>query len=296
MAMDLRSLQYFVAVVKAGSFSKAAEELHISQPTLSKAIRLLEDGLNVSLLERGRRGISVRLTPAGELTFGHAQAMLERRRQLLSELAAMRELRMGELSLGVAPLGGAEIFAPMLAKFKRTYPGIAVNMVQNGGQRLEQHILDGSLELATMLLPLGNEFEWFPVRDDGMAVLLSANNEMAGKPHLLLRELADVPMVMFDDTFVISRMLRDAFREEHVHLNEVAHTAHLDFALALVAAEAGGLILPVGIARQIAKETMKVVPLKHEHLRWRLVLAWRRGVPLSAAAHAWLQIVKAMES
>ncbi|HJV72852.1 MAG TPA: LysR substrate-binding domain-containing protein [Noviherbaspirillum sp.] len=294
--MDLRSLQYFVAVVKAGSFSKAAEELHISQPTLSKAIGQLEDELGVSLLERGRRGVSVRLTPAGELTYSHAQAMLDRRRQLLSELAAMRELRMGELSLGLAPLGGAEIFAPMLAKFKRTYPGIAVNMVQSGSQRLEQHILDGSLEMATMLLPLGSEFDWFPLRDDGMAVLLSANNDMAGRPHLFLRELADFPMVMFDNTFVISRMLRDAFREEHVPLNEVAHTTHLDFALALVAAEAGGLILPLGIAHQVAKETMAVVPLKHSHLRWKLVLAWRHGVPLSAAAQAWLHIVKTMEN
>jgi len=290
--MDLRSLRYFVAVANAGSFSRAADELHISQPTLSKAVSQLEEELEATLLERGRRGVSVRLTPAGQVTFGHACALLDRRQQLVSELSAMRELRSGELSLGVAPLGGAEIFAPMLARFRQAYPGITVNMVQSGSRRLEQHVLDGTLEMATTLLPLREEFDSILLRDDALAVLMPANSSMAGRPGLLLSEIADLPLVMFDHTFVLSRMLREAFRKEGIGLKEVTTTAHLDFALALVGAEAGGLILPTFIAHQVAKPGMAVVPLEHPELRWKLVLAWRSGVTLSSAAQAWLQIVK----
>jgi DNA-binding transcriptional LysR family regulator len=287
-------LRYFVAVAKAGSFSRAAGELHVSQPTLSKAIGQLESELDVSLLERGRRGVSIRLTPAGELTFGHACAMLDRRRALLAELGAMRELGGGELALGVAPLGGAEIFAPMLARFRRVYPGIEVKIVQSGSRRLEQQLLDGALELATTLLPLREEFDWIALRDEALALLLPASHALAGSKQLSLAEMEDLPLVMFDKTFVLARMLRNAFKEQGLRLNEVTHTDHLDFALALVTAEAGGLVLPHFIAQQMANRRLAVVPLVHATLRWRLVLAWRRGVALSAAAQAWLQVVRSM--
>jgi DNA-binding transcriptional LysR family regulator len=292
--MDLRALRYFVAVAKAGSFSRAAESLHVSQPTLSKAIGQLEAELDVSLLERGRRGVSVRLTPAGELTFGHACALLDRRRQLVSELAAMREIGTGELALGVAPLGGAEIFAPMLARFRRSYPGVEVKIMQSGSRRLEEGVLDGTLEMATTLLPLRPEFDCVALRDDAMAVLLPAGHPLAGRPGLTLREMEELPLVMFDKTFVIARMLRNAFKEQGLRLKEVTHTDHLDFALALVTAEAGGLVLPSFIAQQVATARQAVVPLEHDTLRWQLVLAWRRDRPLSAAAQAWLAVVRAM--
>lgn len=292
--MDLRALRYFVAVAKAGSFSRAAESLHVSQPTLSKAIGQLEAELDVSLLERGRRGVSVRLTPAGELTFGHACALLDRRRQLVSELAAMREIGTGELALGVAPLGGAEIFAPMLARFRRSYPGVEVKIMQSGSRRLEEGVLDGTLEMVTTLLPLRPEFDCVALRDDAMAVLLPANHALAGMPRLTLREMEELPLVMFDKTFVIARMLRNAFKEQGLRLKEVTHTDHLDFALALVTAEAGGLVLPSFIAQQVATPKQAVVPLEHDTLRWQLVLAWRRDRPLSAAAQAWLAVVRAM--
>jgi DNA-binding transcriptional LysR family regulator len=290
--MEFRSLRYFVAVVNAGSFNRAADELHISQPTLSKAVTALEEEVGVTLIERGRRGVRIRMTPAGEVTFRHACALLDRREVLRSDLAAMQALEVGELALGVAPLGGAEIFAPILAKFRQAYPGIAVNMVQSGSQKLEAYVLDGSLELATTLLPLREEFDCIPLRDDAMAVLMPTTFAAAQKTQLLLGDLADVPLVMFDETFVISRTLRDAFREEGIPLREVTSIAHLDFALALIAAEAGALILPTFIAHQVARKGMTVVPLNYPGLRWKLVLAWRRGVTLSWAAQAWLHIVK----
>jgi DNA-binding transcriptional LysR family regulator len=79
-----------------------------------------------------------------------------------------------------------------------------------------------------------------------------------------------------------------------LRLKEVTHTDHLDFALALVTAEAGGLVLPSFIAQQVANDRLAVVPLQHDSLRWRLVLAWRRDVPLTSAAQAWLQVVRTM--
>ena len=290
--MEFRAINYFVSVINEGSFSRASEVLHISQPTLSKAVHALEEELGVILLERGRRGIRTRLTPAGEVTFRHACALLDRRALLLSDLHAMRGLELGELALGVAPLGGAEIFAPILAEYRQAYPRIAVNMVQSGSQVLEERVLDGSIELATTLLPVREEFDSILLRDDAMAVLVLTSAPEARQQRLTLRQLENLPMVMFDETFVIARRLRDAFRAEGIMLREIASIGHLDFALALVAAGAGALVLPYFIAKQAARKSMTVVPLDCLDLRWKLVLAWRRGVPLSEAGRAWLAMVK----
>ena len=290
--MEFRTINCFVSVINEGSFSRAAEVLHISQPTLSKAINSLEEELDVILLECGRRGIRTRLTPAGEVTFRHACALLNRRALLLSDLHAMRRLELGELAFGVAPLGGADIFAPILTEYRQANPRIAVNMVQSGSQVLEEKVLDGSIELATTLLPVRDEFDSILLRDDAMAVLVLTSAAEARQQRLTLRDLENLPMVMFDETFVIARRLRDAFRAEGIMLREIASIGHLDFALALVAAGAGVLVLPYFIAKRAARKSMTVIPLDCLDLRWKLVLAWRRGVPLSEAGQAWLAMVK----
>ena len=101
-------------------------------------------------------------------------------------------------------------------------------------------------------------------------------------------------MVMFDETFDIARRLRDAFRAEGITLREIASIGHLDFALVLVAAGAGALVLPYFNAKQAARKSLTVVPLDCLDLHWKLVQTWRRGVPLSEAGQAWLAMAMAM--
>ena len=111
--MDIRQLRVFVEVVRHGGFSAAARVIHATQPTVSKAVALLEEEVGTPLLERDRNG--VRMTQAGEVVYRRAQAMLVERDDLRAELAELKGLHRGELRLGLPPLGSDMLFAPLFA-------------------------------------------------------------------------------------------------------------------------------------------------------------------------------------
>jgi len=131
--MDLKVLRYFIEIIDAGGFGKASEKVHLTQPALSKALRQLEEELDLVLLERGKRGTQVKLTQAGEVVYRHGKELLAGRQRMLAELSAQRSLTAGELKLGLAPLGSAEIFAPIIAKYRQQYPQIEMHLLVRGG-------------------------------------------------------------------------------------------------------------------------------------------------------------------
>ncbi|MDK2776097.1 MAG: LysR family transcriptional regulator [Pseudomonadota bacterium] len=291
--MDLRVLQYFTAIVDAGGFGKAALQVHLSQPALSKAIRALEEELDVVLLERGRRGGSPRLTAAGELVYGHARNLLEGRRRLLNDLDALKDLRGGDLHIGLSPLGSAELFAPAIARFRTTFPQVRIHLLERGGAELEDALRQGEIELGTSLVPAGDDIDWLQIRDDPMMVALPAAHRLVGQAELLLSDLAGTPLVTFETTFVLNRLIHDACVASGFEPEEVTHVSQADFGLALVAAGSGAMLLPRLIAERHHIPGVVIRPLKSSALRWQLSLIWRKGASLSFAAQTMLDMIRA---
>ncbi|WP_084637588.1 LysR family transcriptional regulator [Paludibacterium yongneupense] len=286
--MDLRVLRYFSEIIACGSYASAAERVHVTQPALSKAIRLLEEDLGVPLLERGRRGTGVRPTSEGIVVLRHAQQMLEGRERMVAELKALRGLQRGELRLGMPSLGSAEIFAPVIARYRERYPLVDLHLMERGGEELERAVISGQLELAATILPLRESMEMAFVRDDPMVVALPRAHALATRRSLLLTELASTPLVLYEGGFVLNRLIQDACTTAGFQPQVVARVGQPSFGLALVAAGAGAMLLPQVVAAHHAVEGVAMVPLNSAELRWRLVLVWRKGAILSFAARAFL--------
>ena len=138
-SMDIRHLRVFVEVVRHDGFSAAARAIHASQPTVSKAIALLEEEVGMPLMERDRHG--VRLTQAGEVVYRRAQAVLNEREDLLAELAELKGLHRGELRIGLPMLGSDILFAPLLAAYRAGHPGIDLQLLEQGSEALEDSLL-----------------------------------------------------------------------------------------------------------------------------------------------------------
>jgi DNA-binding transcriptional LysR family regulator len=290
--MDLRVLRYLDEVVLCGGYGRAAERLHVSQPALSKAIRLLEEELDVQLLDRGRRGVGLTVTAAGEVVVRHARQLLQGRAQMLRELDALRGLEEGELSFGLPPLGSAEIFAPLIARYRERYPGIELRLRERGGEALAQAVQSGEIELAATILPvLHEDLDISPVRDDPMVVALPRSHPLSARTRLVLADLAETPLVLFEDSYVLNRVIHEACLAAGFTPREVAFIGQPAFGLALVAADAGAMLLPAVVAAQHATDGVVMVPLDDDALRWRLVLVWRRGTTLSYAARALLEML-----
>ncbi|MGX9460387.1 LysR family transcriptional regulator [Shewanella sp. A14] len=290
--MNLKTLHYFTEVVNAGGFAKACDTAFVTQPALSKAIRLLEEELGMVLLERGKRGSQIRLTEAGQVVYQHALTLLEGRQLMLAELDSLRNLSGGTLRLGLAPLGSAELFAPVIAKFRQQYPNVELKLLVRGGIEQTVALHKDEIELATGIIDFDDEFDGIRVRNESMVVVLPAAHELASKKTLQLSELNQLAQVMFEPEYALYELVLAACTKAGFRPINITRVSHADFGIALVAAGIGVMILPQIIAERYRVDAVVNIPLASEDLRWELSLFWRKQKHLSFAAQAMLKLVK----
>ncbi len=133
--MDIRTLRYFVEVVRQQSFTRAAEKLFVTQPTISKMLKNLEDELNCTLLIRDGRKLL--LTDTGRVVFERGLAILAEFRQLEAELSDINHLNKGVLRLGIPPMVGMLMAGP-ISLFRQRYPGVELKISEFGGLTVQQ--------------------------------------------------------------------------------------------------------------------------------------------------------------
>ncbi|MCK8043828.1 LysR substrate-binding domain-containing protein [Shewanella sp. 1CM18E] len=290
--MDLKALQHFIQVVDAGGFAKASHVACLTQPALSKAVRMLEEELDMVLLERGKRGTQIKLTAAGEVVYQHAQQLLTGRQALLHELDALRNLSGGSLKLGLAPLGSAELFAPVIAKFRQLYPKVDMQLLVRGGIEQTLALQKNEIELATGIIAFDGEFDGLRIRNDPMVVVVPKTHELASFKELQLTDLRALAQVMFEPEYALYELILDACNKAGFVPAEITRVSHADFGIALVAAGTGIMVLPQIIAERYRVDAVVNVPLASEDLRWELSLFWRKQQSLSFAAKAMIELVK----
>ncbi|WP_395664336.1 LysR family transcriptional regulator [Methylocella sp.] len=286
--MDLRTLRAFVETVRAGGFSAAAKTLNASQPTVSKAVKQLEDELGVVLIDR--LGHRARPTSAGDILYRRALAMLALRDDAVAELDELRGLKRGVLRLGLPPIGSALLFAPLFASFRARYPGVDIRLAETGSKRLEEMLAAGEIDLAAVLLPVSDDFEWQEVRDDPLAAILPQGHALAGRAGVGLPQLKDAPFILFESGFAINHMILDACARHGFTPTIAARSAQIDFVVELVAAGLGVAFLPRLMAAE--RDGTRAVLLDEPGTQWRMALAWRSGGYLPAAARAWLDLAR----
>lgn len=287
--MDLRALRALVEVVRQGGFSQAAKTIHATQPTVSKAVRQLEDELGLPLLDRQAQPI--RLTDAGEIVYRRAMAMLAERDDLYAELDDLKGLKRGVLRLGLPPLGSS-LFAPMFARFRSRYPQIEISLVEHGSRRLEEMVMTGEIELAASLQPVPDNVEWQPVAREPLIALLPADHPSARAASVGLHDLRASPFILFETGFALNRIIHDACQRAGFTPAIAARSGQIDFIVALVAAGLGVAFLPRLKADDALPAGVCRVPLRDPGTDWEMVLVWRRGGYLSHAAQAWLALTR----
>ncbi len=149
---DLRQLEYFCALARSGSFTRAADDLGISQPSLSEQIAKLEQGLGAPLFERLSRRIE--LTPLGEAILGKAQALVEDAAALSEQFERAREGVRGPLRVGAIPTILPYFLAPILRNFIDTYPDVDLHVREGMTSELVEQVLEGLIDVALVSLPV----------------------------------------------------------------------------------------------------------------------------------------------
>ena len=196
--MELHQLRYFLAVARTRNFSRAAEQCHVAQPSLSKQIMKLEEELDERLFERTKREVA--LTPAGELFRGHAERVLEEVELARDKVREVRGLVRGRVTLGALPTVAPYYLPTRLRAFAAAFPGIEVVVHEDTTAHLAAAVLAREIDVALVSLPVeraGLETEEF--FDEDLLVVLPAGHALATKRKLTLDDLEHEAFILMKE-------------------------------------------------------------------------------------------------
>ncbi len=244
--MNLEQLRSFVEVARFGNFTRAAEELHLAQPSLSRQIATLEQSLDAELFHRARGGST--LTAAGESLLPLARRMLADAESVRRELAELAGLERGRVRLGATPTLCISLVAEVLSAFHTEHPAIELHLSEQGSLRLLDELASGELDLALVTTSDTRSAERFtvtPLLVEELVVISSA-----GAPPVTARdtiELADVaalPQIVFSPTYDLRSTTDAAFRAAGLTPEVVLEGAEMDAVLRFVERGLGVAIVP----------------------------------------------------
>ena len=288
--MEIRSLRAFVEVVRQGGFTAAAKIVFATQPTISKAVRQLEEELGLRLLDRTNLG--AQLTEAGHIVFKRALNILEERKDLLLELDDLRGLKRGLLRLGIPPFGGSTLFVPIFTEFRSQFPHVDMQLAEYGSKKLCELVLAGELDFGASLLPVSDEFETHLLLDEPLVTLVPMNHPKAGAKAIRLSDLTNDRFVLYERGFALNDMILGACQRHNFVPTEVTRSGQLDFIVELVASKLGVAFLPLTLANRRPHPQVHQAVLDEPNMNWAMALVWRKGAYVSYAGQAWLNLAR----
>lgn len=285
--MDTQSLTAFLAVADAGSFSVAAESLHLTQPAVSKRIATLEKQLNCRLFDR--IGRHVNLTEAGA-------ALLPRAKGILLDIDAARrsinDLRgdvAGRLSMGISHHIGLHRLPPVLREFTRRHPGVQLDIDFMDSERAHDRILHGEMDLAVITLAPSNEAQLtrIPIWDDPLMVAVARDHPLAQETVVTAAMLSHYTALPPGLNTYTGQIIKQLFDDQGLTMNVGMSTNYLETIKVMVSIGLGWSILPV----TLLDDSVTALQLDGRDLHRQLGCVHHRDRSLSNAAKAFIALL-----
>jgi LysR family transcriptional regulator, hydrogen peroxide-inducible genes activator len=280
--MTLRELRYLVALADRSHFGRAAEDCHVSQPTLSTQIRKLEAYLGGTLIERNTKSIS--LTPLGQEVVKQARQIVSRVDALLVSARASREPLAGPLTLGVIPTLAPYFLPWFIPQVKRRYPRLQLVVHEDQTQHLLECLRSHRVDAALLALPLdGEDLEELPLFDEPFWFACPPQHPLARCRSITEADLRDEPLLLLADGHCLRGQALAACERQAADEGGLDdfRAASLETICQLVAAGFGCTLLPAmatrlppGVAPPFA-----ILPMRAAKASRRIGLVWRRGYP-----------------
>ncbi|WP_108944567.1 LysR family transcriptional regulator [Shewanella halifaxensis] len=288
MNVQIKNLYCFLTLVEVGNYTRAAEKLHLTQPTLTKIIQRLEEHLQQPLLIRNNQKVIA--TEAGQRLAVSAKKIVGQWHRLQEEMNSLSGLQTGQLRLGVCPMMG-EMIIDLLSQYRQRFPKIDVTIVELGGYAAEQALLNDTLDLTFTALPTTHSQDFYSHNLQGYPLLacLPKNHELALKNSLSWQDLAKHPFILYNDDFSLAKLIRRLTQQANIELHIAAQSGQWDFIATMVNAQMGLAILPEPICNKLNSSALVYRPLSPD-LTWDLALIWRKNLPLTAAAESFIQL------
>ncbi|WP_235549360.1 LysR family transcriptional regulator [Paenibacillus sp. Root444D2] len=281
--IELRQLEYFIQICKSGSFTKAKEELGVTQPTLSQQIRVLEDEYNIPLFDRVSRGVEV--TEAGKILLNKGNAIMNLLEEARNEIYGRNNISRETISIGCCP---AELgyLAPYLMRFREKYPNILLKII--AAEDAENKVLEQRVDIGITANPISNAsvISTHLYRQE-MALLIHSEHPLADKSSIPFRSLKQMNSIMF-------REQNNSLIEMHCSsygftLKSIIETSSISVLIHGVRHGLGAALIPTSLLESLRDDSLRIVKLEGKVPCWDISLVYLNSVTMRSAVRKFIQ-------
>jgi len=288
--VELKQLQYFMAICEELHFTKAAEKMGVSAPNISQQIRRLEEELGVLLFDRV--GKTIVLTDAGAILREHGSAVFKHLQQAGDAIADLKQMQGGSLSIGVLPGDADLMFNAMLLNFHQTYPTISLSLLET--TKVTEQVLDRSIDVGVTIGPVIDErLTTIPLFHEEFSLAVSVHDPLATESFIPLSRLQTLKMVMFPPDHQCRKLIDHFCRESGFALQPHMVTTTLSSLLQMVQSGVGPCVLPRLLLENLLNPDIKVVHLRNPTPSQDICLIYRSDRYVGYAMRTFIKTLRA---
>lgn len=286
--MDIKQIRTFISVANHLNFTKAAEEMFMTQSSISKIIKALEDELDTQLFYRNPQ---VMLTDSGQELYKQSINLLSIMDNIPIEINNLMKLKKGDLSIGIPPIIGSSFFPKIIGGFKSLYPGIEIKLFEVGSKVIEDKLDKGELDIGIVCsFPKDkNDYNMLHYIKSPLLVGVNGSHPLSKREIIYYKELRDENFILFKQDFSLYDYIIARCVENNFEPNIICNSTQRDFIIEMVVANLGITMLPKITCDTIHNPNIKFIPLEDPQINLNLLVIWKRNRYLSYASKKWLE-------
>jgi LysR family cyn operon transcriptional activator len=284
--MELRHLEYFMTMHQELHFTKAAEKLNISQPTLSQQIRILESEVGAPLFDR--IGKKVFVTKAGEILYHHCLKIFGELKQAHTAIEELEGLQGGNLTVGCS---GSHLLISSVVKFHTHYPGIKISIVQLSTEEIKEKLLKNELDIGIAFLPLDDlQLESLHLYVEELCLAVHKDNPLAQKHQsITLNILESAPIVLLPPKYIIRQFIDQATEKLGFLLNPMIEMMPFEHLLEIVGQNIAVTILPRSYINSFGNKNIQSIPIDDPNMKKSMGVIYRKDISIPAATDKFIE-------
>lgn len=292
--MELHHLRYFVAVAHHLSFTKAADECRVAQPSLSQQVRRLEKELHARLFDRV--GVRVQLTDVGRILLPRAEEILKSVEDTKAAIQDVMGVRRGRLVLGTLPMTGARVLPHAVAVFRARYPEVQVVLREESTAALMEMVMRGETDITLTTLPVvDEELAVMEILTEDILLAVPPGHKLAkSRGPVELGAVAKEPFMVLKQGFGFRDLALSSCRKAGFEPRIAYESAQVDTIQAMVAVGLGVTLVPRMAAERDRSPAPVFLEVSKPRITRTLALVWRRDRYISAAATAFLDVARSL--
>ncbi|MEZ2661388.1 LysR family transcriptional regulator [Aneurinibacillus aneurinilyticus] len=290
--MELRQLEYFRSVCQELHFTRAAEKIGISQPSLSQQIRLLEHEIGTPLFDR--IGKKTALTESGRLLLKYTQNIFHELEQAQAAIKELNGLQRGSISIGTLLTVENYLIPPTLLNFHRLYPAIKISVLGLRTGDIRKNLLENKLDIGIVFLPMeDSELETISLCKEELALAVPNGHSLEGEDAVDLEVLRTTPSILLPETYFVRQLINKSCSNLGFLPQPIFEITTMESLINMVVKGVGVTILPKPYLECLNNNKIRVIPILNSNLVREVGIVYRKDKYMSAAIRIFIDELKA---